>query len=220
MNTIKTYIFNHFKALAIITLSLMISLFLLMIRSKFTMSFFYFFLVWNIFLATIPFAISTYLKVNKNISKLALFFWLCVWILFLPNAPYIVTDLIHLRSSSAIVWCDVFLVSAFAISGLLLFYFSILDIQSVVKPYLSKRKIKFLSFIVVFLSSFGVYLGRVLRYNSWELIEDPQNLFADIFEIIIQPNHHLGAWVFTLGFGGFLVFGFYLLQYLYAKLSW
>ena len=215
MNAIKTYIFNHFKTVFILMLSVIISMFLLMVRSKITLSFFYLFLVWNLFLAFIPFAISTYLKAKADMNKYVLLFWLGIWLLFLPNAPYIVTDLIHLQSSSSIIWFDIFMVSGFAISGLLLFYFSILDIQTILKSYLSKRKVKLLSIGILFLSSFGVYLGRVLRYNSWELLEHPQRLFSDIYEIITQPNTYVGAWLFTLLFGVFLVLGFWLAKRLY-----
>ena len=194
MNTIKTYIFNHFKVLFMLSVSMIASMLLLMIRLKLTLSFFYLFLVWNLFLATIPYIISTYLKTKTSINKFAMLFWLGTWLLFLPNAPYLVTDLIHLRLSRlSIIWYDCIMITTFAISGLLLFYFSILDIQTVLKPYLSLKKLKIFSFCILFLSSFGVYLGRVLRYNSWELLERPQKLFTDIFNIITQPTEHAGA---------------------------
>ena len=216
MNTIKIYIFNHFKILFILSVSIIASMLLLMIRLKLTLSFFYLFLVWNLFLAFMPYVISTYLKHRSHKHKIVLILGLFIWILFLPNAPYLVTDFVHLRlSPTSIIWYDSMMITAFAISGLLLFYFSMMDIQLVLKDYLSKRKLKVFNFCVLFLSSFGVYLGRVLRYNSWELLERPQKLFTDIFHIITQPTEHIGAWLFTSLFGVFLVLGFWLTKRLY-----
>jgi uncharacterized membrane protein len=57
-----------------------------------------------------------------------------------------------------------------------------------------------------------VYLGRFLRYNSWEIISNPQLLISDIFDILISPFHNSEAWLFTLGFGGFLVVGYFVFK--------
>ena len=181
MNTIKTYVFNNFKTLSIIWSFCFISMFLLMVRLKLTHSFFYLFLVWNLFLAMIPFAISTTIKNKKDLSNLFLIFSFSFWLLFLPNAPYIVTDLIHLRlSQPTILWYDFIMISAFALSGLLLFYYSISDMVLILKNRFNK-KIQLL-FIpsICFLSAFGIYLGRILRYNSWEIVSNPFQLIRDI----------------------------------------
>ena len=128
MNTIKTLLFNRFKIISLLSISIALSIVLLMVRMKLTHSFFYLFLVWNLFLAVIPFAISTYLISFPKLKKLGLLIWFSVWLLFLPNAPYIVTDLIHLRlSDTHFIWLDILIVSSFACNGLLLFYLSILD---------------------------------------------------------------------------------------------
>lgn len=92
MDYLKQLIEKRFKTYAIITISMLFSLILLMVRMKITQSFFYLFLVWNLFLAVIPFAISTYLIGSPKPNKYALFFWFGLWLLFLPNAPYMVTD--------------------------------------------------------------------------------------------------------------------------------
>lgn len=201
MNTIKTYIFNNFKPLSIISICCLISMFLLMIRLKLTHSFFYLFLVWNLLLAAIPFAITTYLKNRKSTGKLLLSFGFCFWLLFLPNAPYIVSDLIHLRlSHPSIIWFDVIMIGTFAISGLLLFYYSLLDMKLILTKYLQSKTVNTIISLILILTSFGVYLGRILRYNSWEIISNPLYLINDIFKIISQPHQHLTAWWFTISF--------------------
>lgn len=184
---------------------MVLSVILLMIRVKMTHSFFFMFLVWNLFLAVIPYTITTYLLTRIKIKKFLLLFWFSVWLLFLPNAPYIITDLFHLRlSNPSIIWLDVLVISSFASSGLLLFYLSITDMKQLLIKYMSAKKTTMIIPFIIYLSSFGMYLGRFLRYNSWEIIQNPQTLFTDIYNIIINPSEHLTAWLFTIGFGTFL----------------
>lgn len=189
-----------------------------MVRMKLTHSFFYLFLVWNLFLAVIPFTITTYLVSLSKLNKFRLMVCFSVWLLFLPNAPYIVTDLIHLRlSSTPIIWIDIIIVSAFACNGLLLFYLSILDMKTVLQSYFKKTLLNYSLIAIIFLSSFGVYLGRFLRYNSWEILSNPKYLINDILNIVIQPYTNKQAWLFTIFFGGFLSFGYWVFKQLFSN---
>ncbi|MBC3757434.1 DUF1361 domain-containing protein [Hyunsoonleella sp. SJ7] len=213
MNNIKHLITTRFKIFAILTACMTFSIILLMIRMKLTHSFFYLFLVWNLFLAVIPFAITSYLSSIPKLNKLWFVFWFGVWLLFLPNAPYIVTDLIHLRlSQTGLLWLDILTVMSFAFSGLLLFYLSFSDMLAILRTHLRKHVVTFLAPTLLFLSAFGIYLGRFLRYNSWEIIQHPTSLFNDIFQIILNPSQHVEPWFFTLIFGTFLNLGFWVFQ--------
>jgi uncharacterized membrane protein len=154
-----------------------------------------------------------YLNTKQNLNKLKFGFWFLVWLAFLPNAPYIVTDLIHIRvGNDTLLWLDVLVVLSFALSGLLLFYLSLLDMQQLIKSKFKRIPIQTISIFILFLSSFGVYLGRFLRYNSWEIISNPQVLISDVFEIMVSPFQNVTAWLFTLGFGGFLVVGYWMMR--------
>jgi uncharacterized membrane protein len=154
-----------------------------------------------------------YLNSLPNLNKLKLGFWFLIWLAFLPNAPYIVTDLIHIRvGNNSLLWLDVLVILSFALSGLLLFYLTILDMQKLVTAKFKKIPIKFSTTTVLFLCGFGVYLGRFLRYNSWEIIINPNILISDILEILISPFQNSDAWLFTLGFGGFLIVGYWVFK--------
>lgn len=213
METIKTIIQERFKTLSLITVAILFSVILLMVRMKLNKSYVFLFLIWNVFLAIIPYAITMYLNTTQNLSKLKLGFWFMVWLAFLPNAPYIVTDLIHIRiGNDALLWLDVLVVLSFALSGLLLFYISMLDMQKIFKSKFSKLPIEMMNIVILFLCGFGVYLGRFLRYNSWQIISQPQYLVKDIVNMIILPFQHFEAWLFTLGFGTFLVVGFWMFK--------
>ncbi|GAA3639118.1 DUF1361 domain-containing protein [Flavivirga jejuensis] len=217
MNTIKTLIFRRYKIFFLLSISITLSIVLLMVRIKLTHSFFYLFLVWNLFLAIIPYTVTTYLVSIPKLNKIGFAVWFSVWLLFLPNAPYIITDLLHLKiSSSHLLWLDVLVVCSFALNGLLLFSLSLLDMETLLNQYLKNKKTTFVIIVLIlFLSGFGVYLGRFLRYNSWEIIQTPSNLFNDIFNIILHPNLHLEAWLFTFLFGVFLSIGFWMFKVLH-----
>ena len=213
MEAIKILIQSRFKTLSLITVALTFSVILLMVRMKLNKSYFFLCLIWNVFLAIIPYAITIYLNTTPNLSKLKLIFWSIIWLAFLPNAPYIVTDLIHIRiGNDALLWLDILVVLSFALSGLLVFFMSIIDMQRLVKCKFEKTPIATLTIIILFLCGFGVYLGRFLRYNSWEIISQPQILFLDVLNIIIAPFQNFDAWLFTLGFGMFLVVGFWMFK--------
>ncbi|MBC3844846.1 DUF1361 domain-containing protein [Winogradskyella echinorum] len=219
METLQKPIQSKFKTLVLVTATLSFSLIMLMVRMKLNKSFFYLFLVWNIFLAFIPYIITMYLNTKTNLSKLKLGFWFFIWLALLPNAPYIVTDLIHIRiGNHTLLWLDVMVILSFALSGLLLFYLSIRDMEKLIAVKFKQIPITTLSILIMFLCGFGVYLGRFLRYNSWEIISNPEVLISDVFNIIVSPFQNSGAWLFTLGFGGFLVVGYLIFKnIIYSK---
>jgi uncharacterized membrane protein len=213
MEALKILIQTRFKTLVLVTVALIFSIILLMVRMKLNKSYFFLFLIWNVFLAIIPYTITMYLNTKPNISKIKLAFWGLVWLAFLPNAPYIVTDLIHIRiGNHSLLWLDVLVVLSFALSGLLLFFISIMDMQKLLKSKFEKLPVEAVSIVIIFLCGFGVYLGRFLRYNSWEIISQPHLLFKDIITIIFSPFQHFEAWLFTLGFGAFLVVGYFMFK--------
>jgi uncharacterized membrane protein len=220
MDYIKQHLFTRFKIYSAITISTLFSITLLMVRMKLTHSFFYLFLVWNLFLAIIPFGITSYLVSLEKINKIRVVFWFGLWLLFLPNAPYIITDLLHLKiSSHRLLWLDILVVSAFALNGLLLFFLSLVDMEKILNKFIKIKYLKTLIVVVLFLCGFGVYLGRFLRYNSWEILQNPTNLFHDILNILLMPNSHLEAWLFTFLFGMFISIGYWMFKQFHTHKS-
>ena len=213
MDFIKHLFINRFKTLSLLSISMLLSVVLLMIRIKLTHSSFYLFLIWNLFLAAIPFAITTYLISLPKLNKFVFAFSFCVWLLFLPNSPYIITDLLHLKiSSTHLLWLDILVIMSFALSGLLCFYLSINDMKIMLQSFINKKQTNYTTTLVLFLCGFGVYLGRFLRYNSWEILSNPKYLFIDILNIIITPFSNQEAWLFTILFGIFLYIGYWIFR--------
>lgn len=218
MDYIKQLFLSRFKTFTLVSISILFSVFLLMIRMKLTDSSLYLFLVWNMFLAVIPFTITTYLVSLPKLNKFVLVFWFFVWLLFLPNAPYIVTDLLHLRiSTTHLLWLDILVIGSFALSGLILFYLSIIDMKTILQAFISIKKTNYLVTLIIFLSGLGVYLGRFLRYNSWEILSNPKYLLVDLTSIILEPFSNSEAWLFTIIFGTFLSVGHFAFKLFHSK---
>ncbi|MEP5255316.1 MAG: DUF1361 domain-containing protein [Winogradskyella arenosi] len=216
MDAVKQLLLTRFKTLTLILVAISFSLVLLMLRIKLHQSFFFLFLIWNLFLAVIPYLITLYLSAKPHLSLWTFILGFMVWVLFLPNAPYIVTDLIHLRrANGAYLWLDILVVLSFALSALFLFYLTLIDMQHLIKAnFKTKLPIVTLTNGLLFLCSFGVYLGRFLRYNSWDIISAPQSLFTTIFNMLKAPYQHQAIWLFTLGFGCFLSLGFWIFKHI------
>ncbi len=169
-----------------------------------------FFLVWNLFLAWIPFIVAFVLRQNtKEISVRWLLPILAAWLLFLPNAPYIITDLVHLRPRDGVpLWFDATLIFLFAFHGLLLGIISTLFVHEVVEKHLSPFKVwAFLSGCFV-LSGYGIYLGRFLRWNSWDILVHPIGLLRESLLKLTSPVAILVTGIFSL-----LLFFSYLIFY-------
>ncbi len=160
------------------------------------------FLNWNLFLAIIPWLISSliiYKELNKKIYIIALIF---SWLLFSPNSPYILTDLFHLRRISKVpIWFDLAVILSFAWTGLMYGFISLMNIEILLKRYLSNKTIVAITFLFFFLASFGVYLGRYSRWNSWDIVRNPLGLSSDIIDQFANPFYHYKTWGMTIMIG-------------------
>jgi uncharacterized membrane protein len=195
---------------------LLLSLFcviLVIIRIIRTEQFSFIFMFWNLFLAFIPLGISNYLtNSEKTISNLKLTTLTIIWLLFLPNAPYMVTDLFHLHKREYLpIWFDLILILMFAITGLYLFYISLNQAIILTKnkfPNLYKPQFLIFLFLIV---SYGVYIGRFLRLNSWDII-DPIGLIKTCLSTILYLPRLKDMCCFTVVYSIFLGFIFLIIK--------
>lgn len=175
-----------------------------------TSSFIY--IIWNIFLAIIPFIISSLigLYINKNNFFNPIFiFGFFVWLIFLPNAPYVVTDFIHLGEIRTVpLMYDIILLFVSATVSLMFGIISLKQVEDVFNIKFSVKISKILIITLIFFTSFGIYLGRTLRFNSWDFFINHNPLLRNIFEIFTKPDNHLNAYFYTVIFF-FLIYTFY-----------
>jgi uncharacterized membrane protein len=173
------------------------------------------FMGWNLFLAVVPFGLSFAMRywlgwIGRGLLALP-------WLLFLPNAPYVATDIIHLTNkSTASPWHDLLFLLSCAASGMVLGYLSLRHVHEIVEET-TNRWIAWLTVSsVLTLSSFGIYLGRFLRWNSWDLATQPKSLLIDIGHRFLEPQHYTKAWAFTMALTVMLGLGYGTLEILRA----
>jgi len=163
------------------------------VRSELSGTAHYGFLIWNLFLAWIPFLISyfTY-TIMRNRSQIliiipiAAFFWL----LFFPNAPYLLTDFQHLAGQwrDLPVWYDVMMLVWFAFTGLLLGMVSLFLMHDVVRREFGGGSGWAFVITVAGLSSVGIYAGRFLRWNSWDIFSNPAGMALFTIRRLQDPS--------------------------------
>jgi uncharacterized membrane protein len=148
------------------------------------------FLLWNLLLAWIPFllALGVYDRYRRGAPLARLAPAALLWLLFLPNAPYIFTDFIHLSAGPlAPLWLDGVVLSAFAWAGVLLGFVSLYLVHAVVRHRFGARTGWGTALAALTLTSAGVYLGRVLRWNSWDLLIRPGRRLAEVAPRLTDP---------------------------------
>ena len=137
------------------------------------------------------------------------------WILFFPNALYIVTDLIHLEQETSVPkWYDAVLLFSSSAIGVIMAFVSLLRIEKLLVFKFNRHLVEFIVFAILFLGSFGVYLGRFLRWNSWDIVSNPLGLLSSVGQRFIFPLQHVQTWGITI----ILTITFYLLYLIIKKL--
>lgn len=169
---------------------------LLLFRVVFTATPFYLFLVWNLFLAWVPLVVSIWSE-PRTTQRTAWILGFGTWLLFLPNAPYILTDLLHFRNNQDMAgWFDLLLLCSFGVSGLLIGLESLFRMHRQLNTVVGKEKASAVVLASCLLCGAGIFLGRFLRYNSWNIITDPLSLLSDL-DLLLSWR---GAGV-SIGFG-------------------
>ncbi len=184
---------------------------LLVVRFRLAGNFNYLFMPWNLFLALVPLGLSLGLRATAKLRHAVPL--LAVWLLFFPNAPYVLTDLIHLKArshSQVSLWLDLLMLLSFALVSLWLGFQSLRLVQQWFDQRWSRTAGWLMTIGVLTLSGFGVYLGRFLRWNSWDLLRRPHLLFGDICERLFNPLQHSQTWSFTAGYGIMLILAYLL----------
>jgi uncharacterized membrane protein len=213
---------NKYRLMIFVLLSgaTLASIFIFRFRVAETGDMDYTFLIWNLFLAWIPFIIS-YILYTLTIRRKWLYLVVPIaaflWLIFFPNAPYILTDLQHLTRAGVYipVWYDVMMLIWFSFTGLLLGIVSLFLMQEIVRREFGRWLGWGFVALVAGLSSAGIYMGRFLRWNSWDILRNPLGLARFTFERAQNPS--LESLLFMGIFAAFFLF-LYLTLYAFGHL--
>jgi uncharacterized membrane protein len=167
------------------------------------------FMILNLFLAWIPYGFSlaaTLLFARRPKA----WGWLLVpgllWLMFLPNAPYIVTDFLHLSARPPVpTWYDIGMLTVFAWTGCFLGVVSLRQMQAIVRSYFGALVSWLFALGTIGLTGLGIYLGRFLDWNSWDLLTQPHSILLAIAVRFIHPIRYKEAYGVSLVFAAFLL---------------
>jgi uncharacterized membrane protein len=180
---------------------------------------FYRFLIWNLFLAWIPLVCATaaFARARRRIDAIVVVL-LLVWLLFFPNAPYMLTDFIHVGESPSVpLWYDALMLSSFAWTALLLGFASLYLVQKIARGAVGAAWSWVVVVLALALSSFGVYLGRFVRFNSWDALLRPHRVADVISNQLEDPFRHPRMVAVLVVLTAFLLVA-YLVVYAFAEL--
>lgn len=164
----------------------------------------FWFLNWNLFLAWLPLLFAwlliRFLKQGRWLSWQGILLSF-LWLGFLPNSFYIISDLVHLQLAtvSTALYYTVLILS-FGLTGILLGYTSLYLLQKEFSRRIGPRNAALVSAFVLLLCSFAIYLGRYLRWNTWDVLINPAGILFDVSDRIINPSAHELTFRITLLF--------------------
>ncbi len=176
------------------------------------------FLAWNLILALVPAIAAAAMNRADHRGHVApAIAWAAMWLVFLPNAPYLITDLVHLHPRPPVpYWYDIGVFAAFAGAGVLAAFSSFADVQRVVHRRWNRTAAWTVVAIAAFAAGFGVELGRMERWNSWDLLTQPDDLLRVIASRLIAPWSHPRALAVAALYGSLILFGYIAVRVLMA----
>ncbi|MCL2451494.1 DUF1361 domain-containing protein [Candidatus Saccharibacteria bacterium] len=155
-------------------------------------------LAWNLFLAFLPLLFSTFVGRPKQ-KKWTTILWLILWLLFFPNAIYVITDVIHLGELSfyggrfyevsrvvyvrdIAIWCELVTTIAGVFLALIMGLLSLLNIHKFLLKHMSKMRVWLMIGGFSLISSCAIFIGRFLRFNSWDVVAKPWRTMTQFFQ--------------------------------------
>lgn len=181
-----------------------VSVFLFLARATHYNTTHYWFLNWNLILAWLPLFIAW--RLCKKLKHQSWLSWQNItlsilWLGFLPNSFYISSDLIHLQTAAASnILYDTAMLLSYSLNGYLLGFTSLFLIH---RQLIKRTRAQYAHALIaaaLLLCSFAIYLGRYLRWNTWDVLINPAGVLFDVSDRILNPASHPQTFVTTLSF--------------------
>lgn len=192
------------------------------------------FMAWNLILALVPLYLAYIFrnirkqKILSTKQQIVLVLIFLAWLFFLPNAFYVITDLIHLGNRTFYHQLGIYMPLNYvediknyvallhifmgAIIALTAGVISLLDMTSNVEKKFGKISSNIFVLGILFLSSIAIYIGRFLRFNSWDIL-DPFRLLEELIQSI---NLFFVQFILLFWFSQVILYYFYAIL-LYKK---
>ncbi|WP_409346694.1 DUF1361 domain-containing protein [Paenibacillus sp. MBLB4367] len=119
--------------------------------------------------------------------------------MFFPNSAYLVTEIIHSfryfdpGTSGRFwyridFWYSLSVTFTAAVTGLLLSSWALLLLHARWKIRLGTQLSWIVAAFVLLLGIVGIYIGRFVRWNSWDMMSDPNAIVSDVFALVLQES--------------------------------
>ncbi|HZZ29085.1 MAG TPA: DUF1361 domain-containing protein [Pirellulales bacterium] len=161
----------------------------------------HFHLGWNLFLALVPLGLALWLF--RRTQQRGWLWWplFVAFILFLPNAAYTLTDIIHFidevrdEETKLPEWSVAYIVipkyALFIFLGFQAHVISLILVGNYLRWRHHRKWVVFEELALNFLCAIGVFWGRYLRLNTWDIVTKPQRLAHQAIQSFIAD--HYGA---------------------------
>lgn len=180
------------------------------------------YLPWNLMLAWVSLCITLWLEHTIHQRLWSSWYALIVtglWLLLLPNTFYMISDFVHIQEVNRVdLLYDVVMFASFIFNGLFLGLISLYVVHWELARRVSNRMAGTFIGIIIFTCSFAIYIGRELRWNTWDVLTNPSSVLFDVSDRVLNPREHPKAFTTTLSF--FVLLGsMYLVLWRIAKVT-
>lgn len=150
------------------------------------------YLIWNLFLAWLPLLFSIRLLAvlrRKLWSSWEAVTTTFLWLVFLPNSFYMISDFIHLQEVKRVdILYDTLMFTSFIYIGVVLGFSSLYLVHLQLKGRMSDASATIWVAFTLLVCSSAIFIGRDLRWNSWDILTNPGGLLFDVSDRLIHPS--------------------------------
>ncbi len=124
-----------------------------------------------------------------------------LWLVLLPNAFYMISDFVHIQDVSRVdLLYDVVMFASFIFNGVFLGLISLYLVHWELAKRLRRRTATTFIGIIILSCSFAIYIGRELRWNTWDILTNPSSVLFDVSDRVLNPREHPKAFTTTISF--------------------
>lgn len=162
------------------------------------------YLPWNLMLAWLSLFVTLWLERTLHRTFWSSWYALTItmlWLVLLPNTFYMISDLVHLQEVGRVdLLYDVVMFFSFIANGVLLGFLSLFIVHRELLQRLKGRMATTFIATIILICSFAIYVGRELRWNTWDIITNPSSLLFDVSDRVLNPHEHPQAFTTTFSF--------------------
>lgn len=157
------------------------------------------FMAWNLVLSLSALLVAAGLVyvAQSNRTKLSVVVF-AVWLFLLPNTFYMLTDFVHVTDTGDInMLFDIVMIGFFAMNGFVHGLLSVFMAHRVMIGRFGRTVAAAMVALILLASSFAVDMGRYLRWNSWDILVNPQALLFDVTNTLLNPTSYDRSFLIT-----------------------